>query len=96
MLGGIIETTYRVNNAVTWRELEGEIVALDSKESVYFSIGGFGGVLWHRLAAGASRSELIDEIISTYADVSSDQAAADIDEFITSCLEDGLIEATAP
>ena len=96
MLAGTTETTYRVNNAITWRELDGEIVALDSKESVYFSIGGFGGVLWHRLVSGASKSDLIDEITSTYADVSPDQAAADIDEFIISGLDDGLIEATTP
>jgi hypothetical protein len=96
VLGGTAETTYRVNNAVTWRELDGEIVVLDSRKSVYFSIGGVGGILWHRLVTGASLGDLIEEITSTYSEMSPDHAAADIEEFITSCLDDGLIEATTP
>lgn len=87
-------TTYRVTDATTWRDLDGEIVALDIEQSVYFSIGGFGSVLWPRLVSGASPQELADVITSTFPEVASVEAAADVEEFITSCLDSGLIEAT--
>ena len=89
---GTMGTSYRVTNATTWRELDGEIVALDTKDSVYFSVGGFGTMLWPSLISGTTKQALVAEIISTFPDVTADQAAADVDEFIASCLDYGLIE----
>ena len=87
-----MSTSYRVTNATTWRELDGEIVALDTKDSVYFSVGGFGTMLWPSLISGTTKQALVAEITSTFPDVTADQAAADVDEFIASCLDYGLIE----
>lgn len=87
--------TYRVADATTWRELEGEIVALDTNQSVYFSIGGFGTMLWPALVAGASKEDLVGEITTTFDGVPTEQAAADVDEFLASLFDLGLIETTA-
>lgn len=83
---------YRVADTTTWREVDGEIIALDIGQSMYFSIGGFGSVLWPRLVSGASSQELIDVITSTFPEVTPSVAATDVGEFIDSCLDSGLIE----
>jgi hypothetical protein len=87
-----MDTSYRVSGATAWRELEGEIVALDTKDLVYFAIGGFGTILWPLLVSGATKRELVDEITSSFPDVTPAHAAADVDEFIASCTDYGLIE----
>jgi hypothetical protein len=88
-----MDGTYKVADATTWRELDGEIVALDTKESIYFAIGGFGTTLWPLLVSGATKRDLVMEITSTFDDAPPEQAAGDVDEFITSLSELGLIES---
>jgi hypothetical protein len=87
-----MSTSYRVTDATTWRELEDEIVALDTRGSVYFSIGGFGTMLWPSLMSGTTIQALVAKVTSTFPDVTADQAAADVEEFIASCMDYGLIE----
>ena len=86
--------TYRVAAATTWRELDGEIVALDTDQSVYFSIGGFGTTLWPVLVTGASKQDLVSEITSAFDGVPPEQAAVDVDDFLSSLSDLGLIETT--
>jgi hypothetical protein len=90
-----MKTVYRVTDATTWRELDGEIVVLDTVESVYYAVGGFGATLWPKLVAGASRQTMVEQITSTFVDVPRDQASDDVGEFIESCLGNGLIEASS-
>ena len=87
-----MDAVYRVRDATTWRELDGEIVVLDSVDSVYYAIAGCGAALWPKLVEGASQEDLVKEVRSIFADVAQDQAAADVQEFIESCLGSGLIE----
>jgi hypothetical protein len=89
-----MDGTYIVADSATWRELDGEIVALDTKESIYFAIGGFGTTLWPLLVSGATKQDLVMEVTSTFDDAPPEQAATDVDEFISSLFELGLIEAT--
>ena len=86
--------TYRVADAADLSAVEDEIVALDTNQSVYFSIGGFGTTLWPVLVTGASKQDLVSEITSAFDGVPPEQAAADVDDFLTSLSDLGLIEAT--
>ncbi len=88
-----MDGTYKVADSATWRELDGEIVALDTRASIYFAIGGFGTALWPLLVSGATKRDLVMEITSTFDDAPGERAAADVDEFISSLFELGLIEA---
>ncbi len=88
-----MDGTYKVADATTWRELDGEIVALDTKASIHFAIRGFGTTLWPLLVSGATKRDLVMEITSTFDDAPPEQAAGDVDEFITSLSELGLIES---
>ena len=64
-----------------WREVEGEIVALDLRASTYLSVNKAGTALWPHLTAGASREELVTALTSRY-DIDVDAATRDVDAFV--------------
>jgi hypothetical protein len=73
-----------------WREVEGELVALDLRESRYLAVNRTGKVLWGALAEGASREELIGTVVETF-DIERERATADVDVFITELESRGLL-----
>jgi Coenzyme PQQ synthesis protein D (PqqD) len=91
-MGGDADSTYRMRDSVTWREVDGEVVALHLDDSVYFAITGVGTLVWPLLSAGASRRRLLDEVMTAHPDVGDEQAGSDLDDFLTSCMADNLIE----
>jgi hypothetical protein len=75
---------------LSWRELDGEIVALDGEQSLYLATNRAGTLLWRRIAEGASRDQLVDEVVAEFG-VDGEQAAADVDRFITDLRANGLL-----
>jgi hypothetical protein len=73
-----------------WREVEGELVALDLRESRYLAINRTGRVLWAALAEGATRDELIVRLVEAF-DIERPRAAADVDAFTTELESRGLL-----
>lgn len=63
-----------------WREVEGELVALDLRESRYLTVNRTGQVLWAALAEGATRAQLVERLIEEFG-VDEARAAADVDAF---------------
>src|SRR3954453_2924997 len=49
-----------------WREIDGEIIALEAQGSRYVAANGAGTVLWRALAAGTTRDDMADELVGTY------------------------------
>jgi hypothetical protein len=83
--------SFRLRDAeLEWREVEGEIVALDLRESTYLSVNRTGTVLWPRLAAGATRDELIASLTASF-DVDEESAGRDLDAFLGALRERGLL-----
>lgn len=76
---------------LSWRELDGEIVALDGGKSVYVATNRAGTLLWQRLAAGATREQLADELVDAFG-IAADQAATDVDRFVSELETNGLLE----
>ena len=76
-----MEETIRLRQDVEWREVEGEIVALDPQTSRYLSINKSGRFLWQALSAGATRSHLVDELTSNFG-IDEEAARQDVDDFI--------------
>jgi hypothetical protein len=64
-----------------WREVEGEVVALDAIGSQYLGVNATGGLLWSRLGAGVTREELI-ELLVEECGATSVQASRDVDAFL--------------
>jgi hypothetical protein len=67
--------------AVAWREVDGEVIALGLESSTYFGTNASGSVLWRRLAEGSTRAELIEALTTTF-NLEQARAQADVDAFL--------------
>jgi Coenzyme PQQ synthesis protein D (PqqD) len=77
-------------DALEWRKVEGEIVALDLRRSVYLAINPSGAFLWPVLVEGATRDELVTRLAQEF-DVDRDTAAADVDRFLAELADQDLL-----
>jgi Coenzyme PQQ synthesis protein D (PqqD) len=77
-------------DAVQWREIEGEIVALDTDAGVYFAGNRSAAVLWPMLARGCTRGELVDRLVEAFA-IDRSHAGTDVDEFVDQLRARGLL-----
>jgi hypothetical protein len=77
---------------VHWREIDGEIIALEARGSQYVAANGAGAVLWRALAAGATRDGLADELVRVYA-IDRERAMADVRHFVDALAAQGLLAA---
>lgn len=78
-------------SALEWREVEGEIVALDLQAQTYLAINRSGAVLWPALAEGATREDLVARLIARF-DVDKATALADVDAFLGLLRQHDLLE----
>jgi hypothetical protein len=77
--------------ALEWREVEGEIVALDVGAAEYVSANPTGAVLWKELAGGSSREQLVGALTREFR-VDGATAERDVDRFVTTLRDRGLLE----
>jgi hypothetical protein len=73
-----------------WREIDGEIVALDTEASKYLAGNRTAAALWPQLAAGATREQLLAQLLTRF-DVEAEVAARDLDVFLVGLRERGLL-----
>ena len=86
-------TELRLNpEAVSWREVDGEVIALGHESSSYLATNGSGARLWKSLAEGTSREALVALLVADY-DVAEGHARADVDAFLGSLAAQGLLTA---
>jgi hypothetical protein len=77
--------------AVDWREVEGQVVALDRAGSVYLAINSSGAALWPAIVEGTTRHHLVQVLLESF-DVGQAQAEADVNVFVTDLSERNLLE----
>jgi hypothetical protein len=75
---------------LNWREIDGEVVVLDTDQSHYLNLNPTGSVLWLMLAEGATERQLVDKLLSEF-DVDESAARNDVVAFVASCRENGLL-----
>ena len=80
------------HEGVAWKEVDGEIVALDETAAVYLAANPAGGLLWRALADGTTREALVAELMREYGIDRDDRASADTDAFLRDLRERGLLE----
>lgn len=78
---------------VEWREIDGEIVALEVESSTYIAANRTGGIIWQRLTEGTTPAELVDELTTRY-EVEPAQARTDVVGFLAALTARGLLEST--
>lgn len=74
-----------------WRDVDGEVVALDVSASTYLATNRTGAELWRALAAGSTGEGLADLLVDRYG-VGKDQALADVEAFVNDLMAQGLLE----
>lgn len=77
-------------DGVTWRDLDGEVVALDLRSSTYLTSNASGTLLWHRLQEGATVSRLVALLQESYA-LTEEAARADVAAFLGALRGRGLL-----
>jgi hypothetical protein len=75
-----------------WREIDGEIIALEARGSRYVAANGAGAVLWRALLAGTTREGLADELIRAYG-IDRERAVGDAGRFVDELAAQGLLAA---
>ena len=80
------------SEALAWREVGDETVALDLDASLYLATNSSGTLLWNELAAGTTRDALVSRLVQVYG-IEPRVAAADVDEFLAALEANGLLEA---
>jgi hypothetical protein len=75
-----------------WREIDGEVIALEGRGSTYVAANGAGTLLWRALSAGTTREALADELVRAYG-IDHESAAADTERFIRQLSEQDLLDA---
>jgi hypothetical protein len=75
---------------VAWREVGGDIVALEARRSAYLTMNNAGALLWRVLSDGATRDDLIDALAGEYG-LDAGAAERDVDGFIASLREHDLL-----
>lgn len=75
-----------------WREIDGEIIALEARGSRYIAANGAGTALWRALVEGTTRDELADELVRLYG-IERERAEADVSRFLDALAEQGLLAA---
>jgi hypothetical protein len=68
-------------DAVRWREIDREVVAVDLVSSIYLTTNESGVRLWRRLADGATTDELVDELVEAFG-IERERAAADVQSYV--------------
>jgi hypothetical protein len=77
-----------------WREVEGEVVALDLRNRTYLGVNSTGAALWPALVSGADRDALLSRLVERFS-VSREQASVDLDAFLAELADrDLLVQAS--
>jgi coenzyme PQQ synthesis protein D (PqqD) len=75
---------------VEWREVEGEVVVLDLRDSTYFAVNETGAAIWPELARGTTREQLVARLVDRFA-VDEATASKDLEAFLSALGERGLL-----
>jgi len=90
---------YVRNRDVVSRQIEGELVVVPIRRGVgdlnsLYTLNPVGSVLWDFLTEGHTLPEMVQRVCDEF-EVTTNQAKADIQEFLGSLLEENLIQSLA-
>lgn len=78
------------SEGLQWRDIEGEVVALDIKASRYLAVNRSGAAVWSLLARGATKDELKRGLIDRFG-IEGSQAEEHLELFLAALEERGLL-----
>jgi hypothetical protein len=84
----------RIADGVHARRFGDEVVLVDVRRGIYFSLNAVGSVVWQSLAAGSSIEAAVDAVVATF-DVTVEAAALDAASLVADLRAAGLLEERA-
>lgn len=72
-------------------DMNGSAVMMDIMSGKYYNLGAVGGRIWELLEQPMTVTALVEKLTAEY-DVSAEQCRADIEPFLKTLLERGLLE----
>lgn len=78
-------------DALAWREVDGEVIALDQRASMYLGANETAAVLWKLLADGATHEQLVGALMQAF-EVDAATAAEDVTTLLASLAERDLLD----
>ncbi|MDI6756833.1 MAG: PqqD family protein [Endomicrobiia bacterium] len=82
---------FRLKKSLAYRKIDGVLYVTDAVESSLHEFNGAGAIIWEMSAHGRPRSAILEKITGEY-DVALATASRDIDEFLNTLEEKGLLE----
>lgn len=82
--------TIVISKDLTWRDLDGELVVLNSKSGDYHTFNSVGRSIWLSLAE-SKPVDVIQTLITNEFDIDSQRALDDIQNFIQDLTQRGLL-----
>jgi hypothetical protein len=83
------------DGTMVWREVGDEVAVLDTSRSEYLRVNKAGAKLWPLLAEGATVTELVQALRSTFG-ISPDRAESDVSAFVDMLTDKGVLESPTP
>ncbi len=71
----------RLKPDVTWRPVDGEVVALDLGAGSYVAVNDSGSLLWPLVADGTTESQMVEKLIAHFP-IERERALADVGAFV--------------
>ncbi len=84
-------TVLKARKHVLWREVDGEIVLLDTKKGLYYGIEGTGTQIWRHMQENLTLQQIMDAIANE-VDVQKETLINDLRQFSEKLMKAGLIE----
>jgi hypothetical protein len=79
------------SSGLSWRTVDGRVVALDLHTSAYFALNPTGSVIWRRLGDGDTLTGLVDAIVDEF-DVPPERAEPEVASFVDTLRSRGLLK----
>ncbi len=85
----------KIKKELVTRQIAGDTILVPVGKTVYdanglFVLNELGAFLWQRLEAAADEQELLDAVLAEY-EVTAEEAAADISQFLTKLRKLGIV-----
>ncbi len=87
-----VDVRYQLKASVLpWREIDGEVIALDLGSGTYLTGNSAGSLLWKMLAVGTTQEDLVARLVSEF-EIEPQRALADVETFVNELDSAGLPE----
>ena len=77
---------------VLYRLVENDIIILNAKSNLYYSLDKIGAMIWQLLMQGKTIDEIVDLIKNKYALSKRDKVRQDVGEIFGNFVKEGLVE----